>query len=42
MGRVGGMESNGGYFIHTHLQVLTERGYQEGLPIKVMPLKNNF
>ncbi len=31
MARLGDMENNGGYFFHTHLQVLTEEGY-----------KNNF
>jgi murein DD-endopeptidase MepM/ murein hydrolase activator NlpD len=34
IGLIGEMDSNGGYFYHTHLQVLTEAGYQNGFAHK--------
>ncbi|MEZ5004089.1 MAG: peptidoglycan DD-metalloendopeptidase family protein [Chitinophagales bacterium] len=42
VGRVGGVDSNGGYFLHTHLQVLTERGYKEGFAHKGYATKEQF
>ena len=30
IGRFGNIECNGGYFYHTHIQVLTQKGYDDG------------
>ena len=30
IGRFGNIECNGGYFYHTHIQVLTQKGYDKG------------
>lgn len=39
---LGGMSSNGGYFYHLHLQVLTEKGYSEGFVHKGYSTEEQF